>query len=108
MTCPEERSYPCLNPFNFSVEELGPLAIQDHTFYALLMYPDVILEKVMSILPSYIERKRISMEQYEIWTFATEITIKLLELPLEDIRLILKFKRALRYHFVVAYQQLTN
>lgn len=97
------RPYPCLNPYDFTVEELGPLAIEDPALYALLMYPDVVGEKVAQRL----NRKRRSMSEEDIDALAIVVTLNLLELPLDTIRQMLKFPKTFDYHFIVVYQKFT-
>jgi hypothetical protein len=100
------RPYPCLNPHDFSVEELGPLAIEDPALYALLMYPDVIGEKVTRSLERR-NRKRQQMSEDDIKALAIVVTLDLLELPLETIRAMLNLPKTFDYHFIVVYQKFT-
>jgi hypothetical protein len=100
------RPYPCLNPLDLTVEELGPLAIENPALYVLLMYPDVIGEKVTRSLERR-NRKRRQMSEEDIDALASEVTLKLLELPLDTIRQMLNLPKTFDYHFIVAYQEIT-
>ena len=83
------RTGVCYNPFDLSLEVLGPMAMENHRDYVFNMYSEVMLDNVDTYMRAYLRQHKIRMTRVERDELVCYIAVELLKLPLEPVKLML-------------------